>query len=83
MIAKKNNGRCARMRKGGIGTYGTHPWEADYDHVSFLSEMIPVSFESVGMERFGGMPDGGASGGVMAFSMDNAVSVKELHGIRA
>lgn len=44
MSVKDDSSRGPRTR-GGIGSYGNYPWDANYDHDSFLSEMVPVSFD--------------------------------------
>ncbi len=63
-------------------TYGAHAWKAAYDHVSFLSEMIPVSFRSGCRERFGGLADWMLIREAVPFSMDGA-GTETFPGIRA
>lgn len=47
MSVKDDSSRRSHGR-GGIGSYGNYPWDANYDHDSFLSEMVPVSFDDCG-----------------------------------
>lgn len=74
MSAKDYSSRGS-PRRGGIGSYGNYPWDASYDHMSFLSEMVPVSFQ----DRDGGK-DGGFSGLTDEMLMKGITPFPVVHG---
>ncbi len=68
MIARENC-RHRSPGKGAIGSYGIRPWETDYDHELFLSEMVPVSFSN---GCFGGLSDDMLTPDAAPYPMENA-----------
>lgn len=56
-MSVKENANRKPFPRGGIGSYGNYPWDASYDHDSFLSEMVPVSFQRDEDNKPGGLTE--------------------------